>query len=109
MISQHFITICTERKVSKTYGGSDYTLRVFEVLKDRSLKFVVACSACTRGHKGEKSEAFTALLAEGAIRPSIVKRLKDPKYSRYCTPMQYAPGGQDAIEIGLFIREMGGA
>ena len=66
-----FIYTIADRKVSKTYGGSNYTINVYEV-KDNDVKFVTSKKACTRAHKGEVSEAFGALIVE---RPEIKKML----------------------------------
>ena len=77
MIKQHFIVIKTKEVISRTYGGCTYTLQVYENTgKDKPLKWTATCEACTRGHKGEVSEALTAILEAKAIRPCIVKRCK---------------------------------
>jgi hypothetical protein len=57
------------------YGGCDYTVAIYENKGKGDLKYIAECSACTRAHKGEPSEVFTALLAAGKIRPAVIKRL----------------------------------
>ena len=74
-IKQHFIVVKTKEVVSRTYGGCTYTLQVYENTgKGESLKWVASCKACTRGHKGEVSEALTAIVKADAVRPAILKR-----------------------------------
>ena len=67
-----FIYSITDRKVSRTYGGTTYTYSVYEVTKDHDLKFIADGKACNRGHKGEDSEAFGTLLK---ARPELKKLL----------------------------------
>lgn len=57
-IKKHYFYTFLNRKTSRTYGGEDYTLAVFEN-KGRG-KFVKLgeVSRCTRGHKGYDSEAW---------------------------------------------------
>ena len=75
MISQHFVYVCTKRKVSRTFGGCDYSMAIYENKGKGELKHVANCSACTRAHKGESSEVFTALLAAEKIRPAVIRQL----------------------------------
>lgn len=72
MKTKLFIYSITDRKISRTYGGTTYKFNVYEVTKDNDLKFITAGGACNRGHKGEDSEAFGALLKE---RPDLKKLL----------------------------------
>jgi len=75
MVKQHFIVVKTKEVVSRTYGGCTYTLEMYENTgKGEPVKHVASCKACTRGHKGEVSEALTAIVESGAIRPCIIKR-----------------------------------
>jgi hypothetical protein len=60
-----------KRTVRRTYGGSNYTLRVYEIVNGEVVE-VGEVSACTAGHKGESSEAWH-LIAEK--RPEIIKLL----------------------------------
>lgn len=71
MRTKLFIYSITDRKVSRTYGGTTYKFNVYEVVNN-DLKFITEGSACNRGHKGEDSEAFGSLLKE---RPEIKKLL----------------------------------
>jgi hypothetical protein len=59
-------------KVSRTYGGSNYTVRVYQLLKN-DLKFIGERKACTRGHKGEDSEAFSVIVENC---PEVIKSVK---------------------------------
>jgi hypothetical protein len=49
------------RTISRTYGGSNYTLAVYQVKNANEIIHIGNCSACTRGHKGEISEAWTVV------------------------------------------------
>ena len=72
MKTKLFIYSITDRKISRTYGGTTYKFNVYEVTKDNNLKLVTDGKACNRGHKGEDSEAFGCLIQE---RPDIKKML----------------------------------
>jgi len=74
MTTQKFIMIEKERKYSRTYGGSNYTLAMYEVL-NKELKYIGEVKGCTMSHKGETSEAFTALQKLNAIKKSILKKI----------------------------------
>ena len=67
-----FIYSITDRKVSRTHGGTTYKFNVYEVTKDNNLKFITEGHACNRGHKGEDSEAFGCLIKE---KPELKKML----------------------------------
>jgi hypothetical protein len=71
MKTKLFIYSIINRVISKTYGGSTYTFRVYEVVKS-DIIFITEGQACTRGHKGEESEAFGQLIK---ARPDIKKML----------------------------------
>lgn len=100
MVNQHFIYVCTRRKVSRTYGGNNYTLKIWENKGKGKLAYVACCVACTRADMGEDSEAFTALLDAGAIRPAVLKQLPDFHSGYYNCGME---------EVGLKIQSLGGA
>ena len=72
MKTKLFIYSITDRKVSRTYGGTTYKFSVYETTKDNNLKFVTEGKACNRGHKEEDSEAFGCLIKE---RPELKKML----------------------------------
>ena len=67
-----FAYVCTSRVVSRTYGGSNYTLTVFE-LTGGKVERIGETSQCTRAHKGEDSEAWTVVLN---ARPRLLGILK---------------------------------
>lgn len=71
MTKFNFIYTETSRKISKTYGGSTYTLAVYEVVKNE-LVYIGEATACTRGHMGEESEAFAVVRKN---RPNVIKTL----------------------------------
>ena len=100
--TQHFVYVCTTRQESRKYGGSTYTLAVYENRGKGEIRHVASCEACTRAHMGEPSEALTALIEANAIRPAILKRVRaidDRGY--YLVRM--------ARECGLTIQLLGGA
>jgi hypothetical protein len=99
MISQHFVYVCIERNISRTYGGSTYTMAIYENKGKGKLERVAQCSACTRAHMGEDSEVFTALIGAGAIRPAVLRQLPDNHRSYYHCGMR---------ENGLTIQDLGG-
>lgn len=51
----------SKRTVSRTYGGSNYTLEVYEIKNKNTINHIGSVSACTRGHKGEISEAWSVV------------------------------------------------
>jgi hypothetical protein len=71
MKAKLFIYSITDRKVSRTYGGTTYKYSVYEVVKN-DLKFITEGKACNRGHKGAASEAFGTLIK---ARPELKKML----------------------------------
>jgi hypothetical protein len=71
MKNYNFVYTEKNRKISNTYGGSTYTLVVYEVVKNE-LIYLGEATACTRGHKGEESEAWTVVMTN---RPKIQKIL----------------------------------
>jgi len=76
MKTKLFIYSKVKETVSRTYGGSNYTLNVYEVV-DNDVIFISEVHACTRAHKGEISEAFGALIkARPEIKANLIKRAK---------------------------------
>lgn len=61
-IKRHFFFTEKTRTISKTYGGSTYTLAVYEIVKKGVVKYIGEVKACTRAHKGELHEAWTAVV-----------------------------------------------
>lgn len=101
MKTQLFVYSISDRKISRTYGGSTYTVNVYEVTKDNNLTFVASKTANTRGHKGEDSEAFGALIAE---RPDIKKRL----ISRAKAALKAVPDSWEAKSLLKDVDNSGG-
>lgn len=58
--------------VSRTYGGSNYTAVVYQIA-DGIPVYIGQQRACTRGHKGEDSEAFTVIVRQC---PNVIKTIK---------------------------------
>lgn len=56
-----FIYTESKRTISRTYGGSNYTLNVYEVIENKPV-FIGEAKACTRAHKGEIHEALTVVV-----------------------------------------------
>jgi hypothetical protein len=71
MKNYNFVYTEKSRKISKTYGGSTYTLAVYEIVNNE-LVYLGEKTACTRGHKGEDSEAFDVVREK---RPEVIKTL----------------------------------
>lgn len=74
-IKQSFLLVESKRVISKTYGGSTYTLQIYENNGVGKIVHIGEVTACTRGHKGEESEAFTRILQLQAIKPVIKKQI----------------------------------
>lgn len=55
---RHFIAAKTKSTVSRTYGGENYTLTIWENKGKGDLVYLGTVSACSRGHRGEISEAW---------------------------------------------------
>lgn len=72
---QHFIAIESKRTISRTYGGSNYTLQIYENKGKGDLIPIGEVSACTRGHKGETSEAWGKIVELKAVKPSLMKQI----------------------------------
>lgn len=66
-----FAYVETKRTHSRTYGGSDYTLTVYD-LTGGKVERLGTVTACTRGHKGEASEAWSVVTER---RPGILRTL----------------------------------
>lgn len=102
MLTQHFVYVCTARQESRKYGGSTYTLTIYENRGKGEIRHVASCEACTRAHMGEASEALTALIAAGAIRPAILERVRAINDQGYYVHRM-------VTECGLTIQALGGA
>lgn len=66
-----FAYVETKRTVRRTYGGSNYTLTVYDLTGGNVVK-LGEVQACTAAHKGEASEAWSVVMKE---RPGILKVL----------------------------------
>lgn len=71
MKTYNFVYTMKSEKISRTYGGSDYVLAVYEVTKD-GLNHLGDAKGCTRGHMGYEHEAFRVVRKE---RPNVIKLL----------------------------------
>jgi hypothetical protein len=71
MKTYNFVYTEKKRTISRTYGGSNYTLAVYEVVKNEMV-YLGEVSACTRGHMGEDSEAWSVVREK---RPNVIKTL----------------------------------
>lgn len=75
-----FAYVETKRTPRRTYGGSNYTLTVYEITGGK-VERLGSVEACTAAHKGEESEAWGVVLKE---RPNVAKlltkRIKGDKY-----------------------------
>lgn len=58
---RHFLFTKIKSTVSRMYGGENYTLALYENRGRGKLVRLGETSACSRGHKGEESEAWSAI------------------------------------------------
>ena len=64
---KRLFVFATEKKVvSRTYGGADVTVRIYEVV-DGALQFCNRAKWCTRSFKGAESEVLESLSRNGVI------------------------------------------
>ena len=68
-----FAYVCDKRVARRTYGGTNYTLAVYE-LTGGAVKRIGTISKCTASHKGEDSEAWGVVLANRPKLAGIIKR-----------------------------------
>lgn len=69
-----FAYVEKKRTVRRTYGGSNYTLSVYD-LTGGNVEHLGDVDACTAAHKGESSEAWSVVLRERPrILPLLAKR-----------------------------------
>lgn len=71
MKTRSFIYTEASRTVRRTYGGSNYTLNVYEITGGK-LELLGTVKACTAAHKGESSEAWSVVIAK---RPEVLRLL----------------------------------
>jgi hypothetical protein len=75
-VRQQFLITETIRKVRRTYGGSNYTLSIWENKGVGKLIYIGEVSACSSAHKGELSEAWGKILELKKVRRTILKEIK---------------------------------
>lgn len=96
----NFLFTESKRTISRTYGGSNYTLQVYEVIKGET-KHIGEVKACTRGHKGEESEAFGLIIK---LRPQVIKAI-----SRRCKKiLEKDPNNYTAKNFDRDVNNSGG-
>jgi hypothetical protein len=104
-LKRHFFYVEKKRTISRTYGGSNYTLAVYEILKDKSVVYIGEANACTRGHKGESSEAWTVIV-NNAISPKELKALqaanKENSYNDHLEYYNYSYEDKFGIKVSQF-------
>lgn len=66
-IKRHFVFVIVNIRHSRTYGGCNYTVNAYEIRAKGALVFIGEYTACTRAHKGEYSEAWSAVLSNPKI------------------------------------------
>lgn len=76
---KHLFYTIWDRKVSRTYGGTTYTVKVCEFVSKGNTRFLAERTACNRGHKGSLHEAWSAALMDekilkAAIRDGIIDK-----------------------------------
>ena len=87
-----FAYVETKRTIRRTYGGSNYTLTVYD-LTGGKVEALGTVDACTAAHKGEASEAWSVVLAK---RPGILRTLAKratAKGDKYLQDMVKRNGG----------------
>jgi hypothetical protein len=82
-IKRHFIYTVGNVKVSRTYGGSDYTVTVYENKGRGKLVRLGERTACTRGHKGEASEAWSVVMQALPRLCKALAKLPDAEREQY--------------------------
>lgn len=73
---QEFIAFKTNVKINRTYGGSTYTLEIYQNKGVGKFVRVASRKACTRAHAGEISEAYQELIATQSISKSAMKLIR---------------------------------
>ena len=71
MKTRSFIYSEVSRTTRRTYGGSNYELAVYEITGGK-LEHLGNIKACTAGHKGESSEAWSVVIEK---RPEVLRLL----------------------------------
>lgn len=76
-----FVFGIESEKVSRTYGGSDVVVRVYEIVNGETV-FVCRAKWCTRSYKGAESEVMNAIAYSGRIS----EEFKTGYYKNYESP-----------------------
>lgn len=80
-VKRHFVGYISRRVISRTYGGADYTVVVYENKGRGKLEYVAEKNACTRGHRGERNEAFCAVMEKfPKLRKAVLAANLDEHY-----------------------------
>jgi hypothetical protein len=104
---RHFLFYELETKYSKTYGGRTYQLAVVEVLKKGDLRHLGRTDKkCSRGHMGEKSEAWSWIF-HNALTPSQRKKWCEKKEIREPKPYSVYFDHNAARELGYVLNQVG--
>lgn len=77
-----FIYTITETKVSRIYGGSTQTAKIYRV-KNNKPEFLCYAKWCTRAYKGEKYEVQTTLADKGYLPEKYTDKKHTSYYERY--------------------------
>ena len=72
-IKRHLIYTCVNIEVSRMYGGCDYTVRVWEVVRKGVLRWLGEATRCNRGHRGSLHEAWNVALQDKVIARAAKK------------------------------------
>jgi hypothetical protein len=94
-IKRHFLYSKIKSSVSRMYGGEDYTLALYENQGRGKIVRLGEVSACSRAHKGEEHEAWSAIFAKLPKRaqsammkhPAVVEtngRTNGGHFPQYC-------------------------
>lgn len=97
MKTYNFVFSEQKRTISRTYGGSNYTLNVYEIINGEPIKIGEA-HACTRGHKGEESEAFGVIVKQ---RPEIIRKIETR-----CNRILKEPNHPHKYTAELFLKDV---
>lgn len=58
----HFVFTKIKSTIRRTYGGENYTLAVYRIVKGETIR-LGEVKACSAAHKGERSEAWSVAFA----------------------------------------------
>ena len=102
-----FIFTEKSRTISRTYGGSNYTLAVYEVKNANTINHIGNVSACTRGHKGEISEAWDVVFNHLPKRlQNKAKRLSELPENKNLNLTAYYSWNYTPKMLGITLKEV---